>query len=103
MEAPATETGAWQQNPLCVSALTQKLNNETVLKLTHIRISRYIKSKHPHLPDDALERIAAAEISDIKIMIMGGGLNANSLKFKEREVFIDRLIRIEIDRALATF
>jgi hypothetical protein len=101
MEAPATQVGLWQQNPLCVSALTQKLNDETVVKLTQVRISKYVKSKHPHLPDDALERIATAEISDIKIMIMGGGLNENSLKFKEREVFIDRLISIEIKKVLA--
>ena len=98
MEAPATKTGEWQQNPLCISALTQKMNDETIMKLTQGRISRYVKSKHPHLPDDAIARIIGAEISDIKMMILEGGINSKSLKFKEREPFIDRLISIEISK-----
>ena len=98
MEAPATQTGAWQQNPLCVSALTRKINDETTVKLTQARIGAYVKSKHPHLPDDAIGRIIAAEICDIKMMILEGGINSKSLKFKEREPFIDRLITIEITK-----
>ena len=95
-ESPNTQTGAWQQNPLCISALTQRLNDETVMKLTQARISHYVKSKHPHMPEEAIGRIITAEISDIKLMILGGGLNSMSLRFERREVFIDRLIRIEI-------
>ena len=99
-ESPNTQTGAWQQNPLCISALTQRLNDETVMKLTQARISDYVKSKHPHMPQESIGRIVTAEICDIRMMILEGGINSMSLRFKQREVFIDRLIRIEINRVL---
>jgi hypothetical protein len=90
----------WIPNILTVATLKYRLNNGNTLKLTEERISNYVKSKHPHLPEESIKRIVDTEIDDVKKIINSGELTVASLKFSNREPFIDKLIRIEINKLL---
>lgn len=90
----------WIPNILKVATLKYKLNNGNTLKLTEERISAYVKSKHPHLPEESIKRIVDAEIDDIKKIINSSELTAASLRFSNRQPFIDKLIRVEVNAVL---
>jgi hypothetical protein len=91
----------WIPNILTVATLKYKLNNGNTLKLTEERISAYIKSKHPHLPEESIKRIIDAEIEDVKKIINSNEFTVSLLKFSSREPFIDKLIRVEVNALLA--
>lgn len=90
----------WIANPLQVTILKYKLNDLNILCKTRIRITKYILSKHPNLPEESIESIIHHEIEDIKKAIESGVIAAN-IRFQDREPFMDKLIRAEVYRILS--
>jgi hypothetical protein len=91
----------WIANPLQVTILKYKLNDLNILCKTRIRITNYILSKHPNLPEKSIESIVYDEIEDIKKMVELGAIAAN-IRFEDREPFMDKLIRAEVYRVLSS-
>jgi hypothetical protein len=89
----------WVANPLHVTLLNCKLNDLNILAKTRARIAKYILSKHPHLPEASIASSIRDEIDDIKKTVESGGIGR--ISFKERQPFMDKLIRAEVYRILS--
>ena len=99
---PTTVISGWSANPFYVAVFKKSLDKESVILKTRKRISEYIKSIHPHLPDQSINTIIDAEINDLKLMAESGGIVRGALNFKTRQLFIDKLISIEVCKVLAS-
>jgi hypothetical protein len=89
----------WIANPLQVTLLTCKLNDLNILAKTRARIAKYILSKHPHLPEESIASIIKDVIEDIKRAVESGRIG--DINFKDREPFMDKLIRAEVYRVIS--
>lgn len=99
---PRTVVSGWLANPFYVAVFKKRLDEDKVYLGTRKRISEYIKSIHPHLPETSIETIIEAEINDLKLMAESGGIVRGALNFKTRQLFIDKLISIEVCKVLAS-
>ena len=92
----------WLANPFYIAVFKKRLDEESVILKTRKRITEYIKSIHPHLPEQSINTIIEAEINDLKLMAESGGIVHGALNFKTRQLFIDKLISIEVCKFLAS-
>jgi hypothetical protein len=98
---PRTIVTGWLANPFYVAVFKNRLDEESVILKTRTRLTEYIKSIHPHLPETSINTIIEAEINDLKSMAESGGIVQGVLNFKTRQLFIDKLISIEVCKVLA--
>lgn len=89
----------WIANPLQVTLLKYKLNDLHILGATKARITKYILSKHPHLPEESIASIIKDEIEDIKKAAESGSIGR--ISFQDREPFMEKLIRAEVYRVIS--
>jgi hypothetical protein len=99
---PRTIVTGWLANPFYVAVFKKRLNDDNVILRTRKRITEYIKSIHPHLPEDSINTIIEGEINDLKRMAESGEIVHKALDFKKRQLFIDKLIRIEVCKVLGS-